>query len=136
MPSVAEWDSIYNKTLEMISKVRGTLDLRGGVKDFSKVQAMLNIIANSINKMQNDLDTMSGDTAKYKLNDREIKRRQNMIEGLKREKTNCDTNFEKNGGNLQAKNRLITHANYDAENLTKQTDADLHNMQEQVFAGT
>ena len=28
---------------------------------------MLNIIANSINKMQNDLDTMSGDTAKYKL---------------------------------------------------------------------
>ena len=25
--------------------------------------------------------------------------------------------------------------NYDAENLTKKTDTDLHNMQEQVFAG-
>lgn len=57
---------------------------------------MLNLIGNSINKMQNDLDTMGGDAAKYKLwervkrlilrNDREIKRRQNLIEGLKREK--------------------------------------------------
>lgn len=37
---------------------------------------------------------------------------------------------------VTTRNRLITHANYDAENLTKQTDADLHNMQEQVFAGT
>lgn len=37
--------------------------------------------------------------------------------------------------NMKTRNRLITHANYDAENLTKQTDADLHNMQEQVFAG-
>lgn len=36
---------------------------------------------------------------------------------------------------MTTRNRLITHANYDAENLTKQTDADLHNMQEQVFAG-
>ena len=36
---------------------------------------------------------------------------------------------------MRPRNRLITHANYDAENLTKQTDADLHNMQEQVFAG-
>ena len=25
--------------------------------------------------------------------------------------------------------------NYDAENLTKQSDADLHHMQEQTFAG-
>ena len=28
---------------------------------------MLNIIANNINKMQNDLDTMAGESAKYKL---------------------------------------------------------------------
>ena len=43
MPSVAEWDSVYNKTLELISVrvaflfffyfVRGALDLRGAVKD-------------------------------------------------------------------------------------------------------
>ena len=28
---------------------------------------MLNIIANNINKMQNDLDTMASESAKYKL---------------------------------------------------------------------
>ncbi len=57
---------------------------------------MLNVIGNSINKLQSDLDTTGGDSVKYKLflwrlcvrsrNDREIKRRQNLIEGLKREK--------------------------------------------------
>ena len=57
---------------------------------------MLNVIGNSINKLLSDLDTMGGDSVKYKLflwrlcvrsrNDREIKRRQNLIEGLKREK--------------------------------------------------
>ena len=65
---------------------------------------MLNLIGNSINKMQNDLDTMGGDAAKYKLwdcferliprNDREIKRRQNLIEGLKRAKAGVCLNFD------------------------------------------
>ena len=78
MPSVAEWDSIYNKSLEMIS-----------VRFFSP--SLMGI-------------EMGGYAAKYKLwdcferliprNDREIKRRQNLIEGLKREKAglrlNCD----------------------------------------------
>ncbi|KAM7455611.1 hypothetical protein BLSTO_03629 [Blastocystis sp. subtype 1] len=94
---------------------------------------MLNVIGNSINKLQSDLDTMGGDSVKYKLNDREIKRRQNLIEGLKREKKTCDTNFEKNGGHVQVKNQLL-NTNYDADSLTKQSDVDLHHMQEQTFA--
>lgn len=84
---------------------------------------MLNVIGNSINKLQSDLDTMGGDSVKYKLflwrlcvrsrNDREIKRRQNLIEGLKERRwafrvrcdvqKTCDTNFEKNGGHVQVK---------------------------------
>ena len=48
--------------------MRGALDLRGAVKDVVHNEiAMLNIIANNINKMQNDLDTMAGESAKYKL---------------------------------------------------------------------
>lgn len=53
-------------------------------------------------------------------------------------------NFAKNGGNVNAKysfafaahtrNQLFD-SNYDPESLTKQTDEDLHHMQEQTFAG-
>ena len=79
-----------------------------------------------------------------------------MIEGLKREKVDSVSCFV--DGRQTAKtplwrteaisrqssflictfkrrNQLISHVNYDPENLTKQTDTDLHNMQEQVFAG-
>ncbi|KNB42732.1 qhypothetical protein [Blastocystis sp. subtype 4] len=133
MPSIAEWDSIYNKTLEMISRVKGALDPHSGTKDFAKVQTQLDVVENNIRKMQADLTSMSQDAAKYKLTDREIKRRANMIDGLLREKKDCDTKFASSGGNLKMKNQLV-HANVDPESLTKQSDADLHHMQEQIFA--
>ena len=36
---------------------------------------------------------------------------------------------------LNNRNQLLYHTDYDPESLTKQSDADLHNMQEQTFAG-
>lgn len=83
-----------------------------------------------------------------------MKRRTNMIDGLLREKVSvcgcddgqkeCDTKFCQQWRQLKdevgyirrkmrSRNQLM-RTNVDPENLTKQSDADLHHMQEQIFA--
>ncbi|KAK8813331.1 hypothetical protein WA158_002923 [Blastocystis sp. Blastoise] len=137
MPSIAEWDSYYHKCIETSNGLRTSIQKAANSNDLTKIDTIMATFSRNVSKLDTDLKTMASDSAKYKLNDRELGKRGKQLEGLVRDKNSIDINLkQKRQTILNPKSSLLTKSNGQMAapaEFANKTNTELKQMQEQVM---